>query len=98
MYRKNNLTKIESNAFEGCIGLTEIIIPANVTIVWWWAFYRCDNLMAITFENTYGWYAAGAIDGGTGRPYNGRTTTVENATYNAELLTKTDPGRILYKD
>ncbi len=46
-----NLTLIESNAFEGCTGLTSITIPNSVTSIGENIFNDCTGLTSITSEN-----------------------------------------------
>ena len=42
------MTSIGSDAFEGCTGLTSIIIPEGVTSIGYWAFHNCSNLTSVT--------------------------------------------------
>jgi hypothetical protein len=44
----SSLTKIENQAFEGCINLTGITIPASVTYISTTAFSQCPKLTGIT--------------------------------------------------
>ena len=52
----SRLETIGDYAFEWC-GITEIIIPASVTTIGWDAFYNCENLTKVVFEDIYGWYS-----------------------------------------
>ena len=45
------ITKIGSDAFSGCSGLTSITIPNSVTSIEESAFYGCDNLSSIEILN-----------------------------------------------
>lgn len=48
----NNVTKIESHAFEGCTGLISIEIPNNVTKIGPSAFSYCHNLTSIVIPDS----------------------------------------------
>lgn len=37
-------------AFQDCLSFTEISIPESVKFIDDQAFYRCENLMTVTFE------------------------------------------------
>ncbi len=47
-----NVISIGSNAFQGCTGLTEVIIPNSVTIINDYAFYICTGLISINISNS----------------------------------------------
>lgn len=47
-----NLTLIGSSAFNGCAGLTSIIIPNSVTSIGLQAFANCTRLTSITILNS----------------------------------------------
>lgn len=48
----DGLLSIEDNAFYGCHGLTEIVIPNTVTFAGIYAFGCCDNLKSIQLSNS----------------------------------------------
>lgn len=56
----NSLKKIQGNAFYDCAALTEITIPAQVTLIGSYAFIGC-SLENVYFENTEGWTRSGVI-------------------------------------
>ena len=78
----NNVTKININSFEDCVGLTSVIIPNNVTNIESSAFRGCTNLKDIFYtsvtpptslwlaENTYipnkDAYSKAKVSGGSG--------------------------------
>ena len=43
----NNLTRIGSKAFEGCVNLREVLIPNSVTEIGEYAFHACTSLTKI---------------------------------------------------
>lgn len=47
-----NVKHIPSCAFEGCRGLTSIVIPSGVTLIGSMAFSLCDNLKLISYMGT----------------------------------------------
>ena len=47
-----SVTAIADEAFAGCSGLTELVIPEGVTSIGASAFYCCGNLSSITFPNS----------------------------------------------
>ena len=51
----NNVEIIGKCAFWGCYKVTEITIPESVKEIRPYAFYDCDDLTQIVFENTEGW-------------------------------------------
>ena len=48
----NSVTRIASEAFAGCIGLTEVIIPDGVTFIDTGAFQGCTGLTEVTIPNS----------------------------------------------
>ena len=46
------MTSIGTEAFYGCSGLAELIIPASVTSIGDWAFYGCSGLTTLYSLNT----------------------------------------------
>ncbi|MDD7292972.1 MAG: leucine-rich repeat domain-containing protein [Clostridiaceae bacterium] len=46
------VTRIGSDAFNGCTGLTSVIIPDSVTNIGNYAFYRCTGLTSITIPDS----------------------------------------------
>jgi len=46
-----SVTEIPSGAFEGCKGLTSIVIPNSVTSIDAYAFYGCTGLTSVTIGN-----------------------------------------------
>lgn len=58
-----NLTKIGTNAFMGCFGLTEITIPKTVTSIGTGAFYLNDNLRTINILGNVTELGSGAFYG-----------------------------------
>ena len=47
----NSVMSIDSEAFEGCTGLTSITISDSVTSIGTYAFYECINLASVTIGN-----------------------------------------------
>ena len=47
----NDVTIIESNAFNGCMGLTSITIPNSVTEIGWGAFMNCSDLTNVIISD-----------------------------------------------
>ena len=52
---------IEKNAFSNNLGLTNIIIPNNITGIGYRAFYHCENLVSVTIPDTVDKIAAEAF-------------------------------------
>ena len=61
-----NVIKIESRAFDNCIGLTSITIPSSVTEIEWRAFSGCIGLTSITIPDSVTKIEGGAFSGCTG--------------------------------
>lgn len=51
--RNYKLTEIDEQGFKDCTGLTEIVIPSNVSSIDNEAFKGCTNLVKVTIENDY---------------------------------------------
>ena len=49
---KDGIVSIGDYAFEGCTGLTTVIIPNSVTSIGSGAFYDCDGLTSVTIPNS----------------------------------------------
>jgi len=47
-----SVTSIGSCAFEGCTGLTNIVIPDTINYIGWSAFSGCSNLYSVTIDNS----------------------------------------------
>lgn len=60
---------------QGCTGLTNITIPDSVTSIGSDAFYYCDSLTSVTFDDTSTWYYS------RGDTEIDVTDTAQNATY-----------------
>ena len=45
-----SITVLEDRLFESCTSLTNIIIPANITSIGYYAFGACSSLVSATFE------------------------------------------------
>ena len=50
--------EIYNNAFSGNDNITKVIIPDSVTSIGYSAFYDCQSLTSVTFENTSGWWVS----------------------------------------
>ena len=48
----DGVNELESNSFRRCESLTEVIIPADVSVISYDAFTGCDHLKTIRFEHT----------------------------------------------
>ena len=62
------------------MNLEAITIPSSVTKIGSGAFYGCDSLQKITFEDTSTWYASDSSDYKNGFRIN-VTSPTTNATY-----------------
>ena len=47
-----SVTSIGDNAFDGCSGLTSVVIPNSVTSIGEYAFYGCSGLTSVTIPNS----------------------------------------------
>ena len=56
------MTSIGGQAFSGCTGLKDIVIPESVTSIGGWAFSGCTALQSVVFENPEGWRYARSGD------------------------------------
>jgi len=61
-----NTKTIAEYAFEGCTGLTSIIIPGSVTSIGYRAFYGCTGLTSVTFDDSFQTISSSAFEGCTG--------------------------------
>ena len=52
------MRKISSGAFANCDSLMSVIIPKSITEIGAEAFYSCDNLVNLQFDDTTNWYCA----------------------------------------
>jgi len=48
----STITSIGEYAFEGCVSLTSVAIPASVTSIGWGAFMDCDNLASVVIPGS----------------------------------------------
>jgi hypothetical protein len=46
----SGVTNVGQDAFEGCAGLTNILVPDSVLSIWTSAFYLCTNLTGVYFK------------------------------------------------
>lgn len=42
------VTGIASNAFDGCVGVTDVVVPGTVTNIGRYAFHKCTGLLSVT--------------------------------------------------
>ena len=79
------VSTIGDNAFDGCSGLTSVIIPNSVTSIGYGAFFNCSGLTSVTIPNsvtTIGDYAFRGCSGLTEISIPNSVTTIgENALY-----------------
>ena len=63
-YRRKvySVTKIADNAFNGCSGLTSVVIGNNVTNIDKYAFYNCSGLTSVTIGNNVKSIGVAAFD------------------------------------
>lgn len=80
----NNITSISQGLFYDCREISSFTIGANVNIIQPYAFVGCNNLTAVIFENTSGWFITNDPSATTGT-----SITVTNTETNAENLVTT---------
>jgi len=79
------VTGIGDHAFEGCTGLTSVVIPDSVTSIGSSAFYGCTGLTSVSFEDaTTVWYASTSSTATSGT-----NISVASASKNATYLKST---------
>ncbi|MCL2061805.1 MAG: leucine-rich repeat domain-containing protein [Firmicutes bacterium] len=84
----NSAISIRNGAFEGCIGLTNVIFESDskLTEIGGSAFYNCTGLTSISIPNSVTTIERSAFEGCTGLtaitiPFAGRTLNETNASY-----------------
>ncbi len=70
-----SLTTIEFQVFSYCDSLTRVVLPSSLTTIGFDAFYRCINLISVTFEDTEYYWSV-----------NGENITVDDPATNATNL------------
>lgn len=61
-----NVTLIGDNAFDGCDGLTSVIIPNSVTELGYWAFRNCSGLTSVIIPDSVRSIGQGTFQGCSG--------------------------------
>ncbi len=93
-YTINEKTRIiYDDAFNSCKNLVSIDIPNNIVCIGDYAFYYCDSLTSITFEDPNGWYVTD-----TENTTNGTDVALTDASQNATYLTSTYCEYYWYKN
>ncbi len=86
-----SVTSIEDYAFNGCSGLTSVIIPNSVTSIGGAAFFRCSGLISVVIPNSVTSIGDAAFDGCSGLTSivipNSVTSIGDYAFYNCSGLT-----------
>ncbi|MCD8040691.1 MAG: leucine-rich repeat domain-containing protein [Clostridia bacterium] len=67
-------------AFEYCTSFISITIPDSVTNIDAWAFFGCNNLKTVIFENTNGWNVSSSSTATSSTEIDVSNTS-QNATY-----------------
>ncbi len=55
VYLPEGITEIHRNAFGDCENIKELVIPASVTKITWYAFYSMGSLESVTFKDLTPW-------------------------------------------
>ena len=94
-----SVTYIGSNAFNGCTGLTSIIIPNSVTSIGYWAFRGCSGLTSIDIPNSVtsiGYYAFENCSGLTSIDIPNSVTSIGNYAFAGTPWYNNQPDGLVY--